>query len=43
MLFVSDYNSMYGHQYDNAPRMHDGDSVRGSSYGHDDVFLSEPK
>ena len=40
--FSVDYNAMYGQQYDNAPRMHESDSVRDSS-GHDDVFLYEPK
>ena len=32
-----DYNTMYGQQYDNSPRMHETDSVRDSA-GHDDVF-----
>jgi hypothetical protein len=43
MLFViSDYNSMYGRQYDNMPHMQDGDSIRGSTMN-DDVFMYDPK
>ncbi|KAL4223423.1 hypothetical protein ACF0H5_016893 [Mactra antiquata] len=38
-----DYNSMYGRQYDNVPRLHDSDSMRGSTMGNDDVFMFEPK
>ncbi|XP_053375882.1 uncharacterized protein LOC123533311 isoform X2 [Mercenaria mercenaria] len=38
-----DYNSMYGRQYDNMPHMQDGDSIRGSTMGNDDVFLYDPK
>jgi len=34
---------MYGQQYDNMPRLHDADSVRGSSMERDDVFMYEPK
>jgi len=38
-----DYNSMYGRQYDNVPRMQDSDSMRGSTMGNDDVFMYDPK
>lgn len=43
-LSSRDYNSMYSRQYDNAPRLHDGDSVQGSPLvGEDDVFMYHPK
>ena len=43
LLSILDYNSMYGAQYDNQPRMHENGSMRGSLMGNDEVFMYEPK
>lgn len=40
-LSQRDYSSMYGRQYDNAPRMQDNDSLRDGSVGNDDVFMAD--